>query len=61
MTMANLLESLATHYEQMDTALKDTETGEIFSEGDLQRASAHFSLPNISQFSRRSNQKCTGM
>ncbi|KXN91701.1 Autophagy-related protein 17 [Leucoagaricus sp. SymC.cos] len=36
-SMANLLESLASHYEQIDTALKDTEAGEIFSEEDLQQ------------------------
>ncbi|KAJ3566149.1 hypothetical protein NP233_g7185 [Leucocoprinus birnbaumii] len=34
-TMAGLLESLASHYEQMDTALKETEAGEVFSEEDL--------------------------
>lgn len=44
-TMANLLESLASHYEQIDTALKDTEAGEIFSEEDLQRVFAVFLLP----------------
>lgn len=37
-SMADLLESLASHYEQMDTALKDTEAGEVFSQEDLQRA-----------------------
>lgn len=36
-SMAGALESLASHYEQMDTALKDTEAGEILSEDDLQR------------------------
>ncbi|KAF5359683.1 hypothetical protein D9756_003340 [Leucocoprinus leucothites] len=34
-TMASLLESLASHYEQMDSALKETEAGETFSEEDL--------------------------
>lgn len=35
--MAGALESLASHFEQMDAALKDTEAGEILGEGDLQR------------------------
>ncbi|KAF9453428.1 hypothetical protein P691DRAFT_719521 [Macrolepiota fuliginosa MF-IS2] len=36
-SMAGLLESLASHYEQIDTALKDTEAGEIFGEDDHQQ------------------------
>ena len=34
--MARHLESLATHYDQMVVALKDSEAGETFSEEDLQ-------------------------
>ncbi|XP_006459322.1 hypothetical protein AGABI2DRAFT_184045 [Agaricus bisporus var. bisporus H97] len=36
-SMAGALESLASHFEQMDAALKDTEAGEILGEGDLQQ------------------------
>jgi autophagy-related protein 17 len=35
-SMAGLLESLASHYDQMAGALKDSEAGEAFSEEDLQ-------------------------
>lgn len=34
--MANHLESLASHYEQMAGAMRDSEAGEAFSEDDLQ-------------------------
>ena len=34
--MARHLESLASHYDQMATALKSSEVGESFSEEDLQ-------------------------
>ena len=34
--MARHLESLAAHYDQMATALKDNEAGGMFSEEDLQ-------------------------
>lgn len=34
--MARHLESLATHYDQMAAALKDSEAGETYSEEDLQ-------------------------
>jgi autophagy-related protein 17 len=34
--MARHLESLAAHYDQMATALKDSEAGEMYSEEDLQ-------------------------
>lgn len=37
-TMGSLLESLASHYEQMYTALKETEDGEPFDDEDLLRA-----------------------
>lgn len=36
MEMAGHLESLATHYDQMASALRDSEAGEDFSEDDLQ-------------------------
>lgn len=35
-SMAGLLESLASHYDQMAGALKESEAGEAFSEEDLQ-------------------------
>ncbi|KAF8907319.1 autophagy protein Apg17-domain-containing protein [Gymnopilus junonius] len=35
-SMATLLESLASHYDGMASALKDTEGGEVFSEEDIQ-------------------------
>ncbi|TFK40266.1 autophagy protein Apg17-domain-containing protein [Crucibulum laeve] len=35
-TMARSLESLASHYDQMATALRESEAGEAFSEEDLQ-------------------------
>lgn len=34
--MARRLESLASHYDQMAAALKDSEAGESFDEQDLQ-------------------------
>jgi autophagy-related protein 17 len=34
--MANHLESLAAHYDQMAGALRESEAGEVFSEDDLQ-------------------------
>ena len=34
-SMAGLLVNLASHYEQMAGALKDTESGEVFSEGEM--------------------------
>ncbi|KAI0303808.1 autophagy protein Apg17-domain-containing protein [Multifurca ochricompacta] len=34
--MAHQLESLAEHFEKMEVALKDSEAGERFSEGDIQ-------------------------
>jgi autophagy-related protein 17 len=34
--MANHLESLASHYDQMAGALRESEAGEAFSEEDLQ-------------------------
>ncbi|KAG7447325.1 uncharacterized protein BT62DRAFT_980343 [Guyanagaster necrorhizus] len=34
--MAKLLESLTGHYDQMASALRDSEAGEAFSDGDLQ-------------------------
>jgi autophagy-related protein 17 len=34
--MAGHLESLAGHYEQMASALRDSEAGEAFSDDDLQ-------------------------
>lgn len=37
--MARHLDSLTAHYDQMATALKDSEAGEMFSEEDLQGAS----------------------
>lgn len=40
--MANLLESLAGHYDQMSTALHEQEAGEEFSEEDIQRACRAF-------------------
>lgn len=55
-SMAGLLESLASHYEQMDTALKDTEAGEIFSEEDLQRVLFLFTMSTKSLIPF---QKCT--
>lgn len=33
--MAGLLVNLASHYDQMAGALKDTESGEVFSEGEM--------------------------
>ena len=33
--MASLLVNLASHYGQMAGALKDTESGEVFSEGEM--------------------------
>jgi autophagy-related protein 17 len=33
--MAHRLESLAEHFEKMEDALKDSEAGETFSEGDI--------------------------
>jgi hypothetical protein len=33
--MAGLLVNLASHYDQMARALKDTESGEVFSEGEM--------------------------
>jgi autophagy-related protein 17 len=47
-SMAGALESLASHYEQMDAALKDTEAGETLGEEDLQR---ELSLRLILKFS----------
>ncbi|KDR78886.1 hypothetical protein GALMADRAFT_244529 [Galerina marginata CBS 339.88] len=35
-TMATLLENLASHYDGMASALKDTENGEVFTDEDLQ-------------------------
>ena len=34
-SMAGLLVNLASHYDQMAGALKDTESGEVFSEGEM--------------------------
>jgi autophagy-related protein 17 len=34
--MAHQLEGLAEHFEKMEVALKDSEAGETFSEGDIQ-------------------------
>ena len=34
--MASHLESLASHYDQMAGALRESEAGEVFSEEDLQ-------------------------
>jgi hypothetical protein len=34
--MAGHLESLASHYDQMAGALRESEAGEVFSEEDLQ-------------------------
>jgi len=36
-SMARHLESLASHYDQMASALRDSESGEAFSEEDVQR------------------------
>jgi autophagy-related protein 17 len=44
-SMAGLLESLASHYDQMAGALKDSEAGEAFSEEDLQ--SMHSLFENL--------------
>lgn len=42
-SMAGLLENLASHYDGMASALKDTEKGEVFSEEDLQSMLGHLS------------------
>ena len=42
--MANHLESLASHYDQMAGALRESEAGEVFSEEDLQGLSTPFDL-----------------
>lgn len=34
--MALLLENLASHYDQMASALKDSEAGDTFNQDDLQ-------------------------
>ena len=34
--MANQLEGLAEHFEKMEVALRESEAGEAFSEGDIQ-------------------------
>lgn len=34
-SMAQHLESLASHYDQMANALKDSEAGEVFGEDDI--------------------------
>jgi hypothetical protein len=34
--MAHQLESLAEHFEKMEVALRDSEAGETFDEGDIQ-------------------------
>ena len=34
--MARHLDSLTTHYDQMEVALKDSEAGEVFGEEDFQ-------------------------
>jgi len=34
--MANQLEGLAEHFEKMEVALRESEAGEKFSEGDIQ-------------------------
>jgi len=47
-SMANLLESLASHYDEMAKALKETESGEVFTEEDLQSTNSCFpSLPRL--------------
>jgi len=38
-SMASLLESLVSHYDGMESALKDIENGETFSEEELQSTS----------------------
>jgi autophagy-related protein 17 len=42
--MANHLESLASHYDQMAGALRESEAGEVFSEEDLQGLLISFEL-----------------
>ena len=42
--MAHQLESLTEHFEKMEVALRDSETGEIFSEDDIQGTHGHSSI-----------------
>lgn len=59
-TMGSLLESLASHYEQMYTALKETEDGEPFGEEDLLRTIFLFGTKKYF-LSLALYQKCTEM